>query len=148
MGALASSGIDLGDLPGLTPATSLAVASRCRHVWSENRRVLAALDAMAAGEIHTLGKLLYDAHASARDDYEISCPEIEALVSAAAEVDGVAGARLTGAGWGGCIIALVHADASDEFQTHVAQSYARTTGLTCSIFPCRAGAGAGHVAQV
>jgi galactokinase len=140
-------GIRLGDLPGLAADLSLRVKARCRHVWTENGRVLAALAAMRGGDATALGRLLDQAHASARDDYEISCPEIEILVQAAHEVDGVAGARLTGAGWGGCIVALVRADAVSDFETHVGRRYAAETGRQASIFACRAGAGAGWVGR-
>jgi galactokinase len=145
---LAGQGIELGDVPGMTAEWALKVRSRCRHVWTENRRVLDAMAAMRAGDVARLGELLNAAHASARDDYEISCPELEALVTAAREVDGVAGARLTGAGWGGCIIALVADAAVDEFESHVAERYRAATGMTPAIFTCRAGPGAGYVATV
>ena len=89
--------------------------------------------------------MLDEAHASARDDYEVSCPELECLVSAAKEVDGVAGARLTGAGWGGCIVALVHADAVPAFEAHLSGCYRTGTGREAAIFACCAGPGAGLV---
>lgn len=140
--------IDLGDLPGLTADTPLKVRARCRHVWSENERVTAAAAAMRAGNIAALGRYLNQAHASARDDYEISCAELESLVTAAREVAGVVGARLTGAGWGGCIVALVAAGSAGEFETHVSRRYQAETGLQADIFTCRAGPGAGLVAVV
>jgi galactokinase len=139
-------GIDLGDLPGLKPDVRLQVRSRCRHVWTENQRVLAAVDALRNGDVESLGRLLDKAHASARDDYGVSCPELESLVRAACEIDGVAGARLTGAGWGGCIIALVRAPSVHVFEEHVTGRYHAETGHTAAIFACRAGTGAGPVA--
>ncbi len=145
LAALREQGVVLGDLPGVRDDAVLRVRSRCRHVWTENRRVLAAMDAMTAGDVATLGGLLNAAHASARDDYEISCPEIEVLVNAAREADGVAGARLTGAGWGGCMVALVAADAVPAFEGHVTERYLAATGRTPGIFVCRAGPGAGFV---
>ena len=81
--ALLDRKIDLGDLPGLSPETVLHVYARCRHVWGENRRVVDAVAALRAGDVATLGALLDQAHKSARDDYEISCPELESLVRAA-----------------------------------------------------------------
>jgi galactokinase len=75
----------------------------------------------------------------------VSCRELEILVAAASEVDGVIGARLTGAGWGGCIVAVVHEEAVGEFNQHVGPVYQRLTGRQPSIFPCTAGAGAGMV---
>ncbi len=145
---LAGRGIALGDIPGLTADAPLKVRARCRHVWTENHRVLAAMDALRAGDVARLGRLLDEAHASARDDYEISCPELECLVAVARQVDGVAGARLTGAGWGGCIVALVRADAVPAFEAHVAEKYHAETGLDAAIFDCRAGPGAGLVTHV
>jgi galactokinase len=137
--------VELGDLPGLDDGARLHVRARCRHVWSENRRVLAAAAALRAKDVATLGELLNEAHASARDDYEISCPEVESLVRAAHETEGVAGARLTGAGWGGCMVALVHTSVVAAFEEHVRRCYAAETGRVCSIFACRAGPGAGLV---
>jgi galactokinase len=148
------------------------VRACCRHVHSENERVLAtvatletaaqraatdsalqaaakgasAQDAAASGvaapgaaNVATVGRLLNQAHASARDDYDISCPELEALVEAARAVEGTLGARLTGAGWGGCIVALVHQDAVPEFKTQVSHRYRQATGRTPHIFACSAG---------
>jgi galactokinase len=137
-------GIDLGDVPGVGPQEPLRVRARCRHVWTENQRVQAAVAAMVAGDVGTLGRLLNEAHASARDDYEISCPELEILVQAADEVGGVAGARLTGAGLGGCIVALVHQDAVSDFEAYVSQQYQARAGRRTTIFACRAGPGAGE----
>jgi galactokinase len=145
-GSIWAMGLHLGDLPGLTAEVPLKVRSRCRHVWTENGRVLAAMEALHAGNVPRVGALLNEAHASARDDYEVSCPELECLVDAAREVDGVAGARLTGAGWGGCIVALVHADVVSAFEAHLTTCYRAQTGGEAAVFACSAGAGAGLVA--
>ncbi len=142
---LQHNGITLGELPGLDMNAELRVRACCRHVWSENGRVVHALDALESEDVQTLGELLDAAHLSARDDYAISCPEIEVLVQSAREVDGVFGARLTGAGWGGCMIALVHQEAVTEFQRHVQRRYAAVTNRNAAIFPCKAGPGAGVV---
>ena len=142
VGDLVERGINLGDLPGLAPDTPLRVRARCRHVWTENQRVQAAVTALRAGEVAVLGYLLNAAHASARDDYQVSCPELECLVQAAREVDGVVGARLTGAGWGGCIVAVVHDDAVLEFKAHVSSRYRAEMGRPTTIFACRTTPGA------
>jgi galactokinase len=147
-GELWERGLNLGDLPGLTADTPLKVQARCRHVWTENRRVLEVMAALHAGDVPAVGRLLDEAHDSARDDYEVSCPELECLVSAAREVDGVAGARLTGAGWGGCIVALVRADAVPTFETHIRACYREQMGTEVAVFACRAGCGAGPVAEI
>jgi galactokinase len=143
---LSEQGIDLGDIPGLTARTPLKVRARCRHVWTENLRVEEAVAALRVADVATLGRLLNEAHASARDDYEISCEELEYLVEAAREVDGVVGARLTGAGWGGCIVALVREDAVNALETHLSSAYAAKTGKSTSIFACRSAPGAGECA--
>lgn len=148
IGNLQARHIDLGDLPGLNTETRLKVRARCRHVWTENQRVKDAVSALRAGDVATLGHLLNEAHASARDDYEVSCPELESLVRAAREVDGVAGARLTGAGWGGCIIALVSTEAITSFEAHVNKRYQDDTGQSPAIFTCQAGPGAGLVTVI
>lgn len=140
--------LDIGDVPGLQASANLRVRACCRHVWSENQRVLDALDAMRSGETIRLGQLMNEAHTSARDDYRISCPEIEVLVEAARQVAGVAGARLTGAGWGGCVVALVHHEAVNEFTAHVATVYQEKLGRGANVFPCTAGPGAGLVAII
>lgn len=145
--ALMEQGVLLGELPRLDVQAPLRIQACCRHVWSENQRVIHASDALDANNVKALGELLDQAHVSARDDYMISCPEVEILVQSAREVDGVYGARLTGAGWGGCVIALVHQDAVAELQQHVAARYRAVTGLTPAIFPCQAGPGAGLVGQ-
>ncbi|MEZ4733316.1 MAG: galactokinase [Caldilineaceae bacterium] len=145
---LQEQGFHLGEIPGLDRQAPLRVRACCRHVWTENHRVAAALTAMQQGKITELGRLLNAAHASARDDYAISCPELEILTQSAREVDGVAGARLTGAGWGGCMVALVHETAAPAFERHVQQQYLTKVGHTPAIFPCQAGPGAGHVMTV
>jgi galactokinase len=121
------------------------IRRRCRHVVTENQRVLRAVAAMEAGDTSTLGRLMVKAHASARDDYEISVPEIEVLIEAARAQPGALGARLTGAGWGGCIVALVEREAATAFGASVAEAYHRQTGGAASVFHCVPGPGAGPV---
>ena len=145
--ALQEQGFSLGEIPGLDRQAQLRVRACCRHVWTENHRVEAALTAMKQNNITELGRLLNEAHASARDDYAISCDELEVLTKSAREVAGVAGARLTGAGWGGCMVALVHQDAVADFERHVQQQFQQQVGRVPAIFPCQAGPGAGFVWQ-
>ena len=83
------------------------VLKRCRHIITENHRTVAAADALEAGDLKTLGRLMYEAHASYRDDFEASCPEADILVDLAAKEPGCIGARLTGGGFGGCTVNLV-----------------------------------------
>jgi galactokinase len=143
-------GADLDNVPLPVDDAELRVRACCRHVHSENERVqatVAALEATArgGGNVTTAGHLLDEAHASARDDYDISCPELEVLVEAARAVEGTAGARLTGAGWGGCIVALVHRDAVSDFEARVSRRYREAIGREPRIFACRAGGGAEQI---
>ncbi len=142
---LRAAGLSLGDLPNVPEDAPLQVRACCRHVWTENHRVLQTMDALDRNDIRRVGELLDAAHASAAADYRISTPELDALTRAAREIDGVAGARLTGAGWGGCVIALVPDAQVDEFTMHVGRAYQRETGREATIFPCQAGPGAGLV---
>ena len=101
---------------------------RARHVVTENARVQRALDLLNARDTRALGALLNEAHISLRDDYEVSSPELDAMWQAANEVEGCYGARLTGAGFGGNVLALVHRDAVPAFLRHVSQRYKEMTG--------------------
>jgi galactokinase len=145
---LRAAGIDLDEVLGggiLPDAAEFRVRRRCRHVLSENYRVLEAVAAMEANDISRFGHLLRQAHASARDDYEISTPEIETLIFVAQEIPGVIGARLTGAGWGGCVVALVAQESLPTLTERVTIPYHRRTGREATVFVCRSAAGAGAV---
>jgi len=121
------------------------VYRRCRHVISENERVLAAATALKAKDMHSFGKLMYASHASLRDDYEVSCDELDMLVEIASRVPGVYGARMTGGGFGGCTVNLVEAEAVSGFKMQVSQLYQAKTGKIPPIYICSAGTGAGLV---
>ncbi|MBN1487033.1 MAG: galactokinase [Anaerolineae bacterium] len=99
------------------------VLRRARHVVHENARVAQVARALRAGQLETVGKLLVEGHHSLRDDYEVSAPELDALVDAAIEVEGCYGARLTGAGFGGCVIVLVAEDNVSELKSHLTSRY-------------------------
>jgi galactokinase len=101
---------------------------RARHVVTENQRVLDATAALRSGEVERFGQLMCSSHASLRDDYEVSGPELDALVEIAVKTGGVYGARLTGAGFGGCAVALVAADRARQAATSITEAYQRTTG--------------------
>ena len=148
---LSRHGIDLESLLEgrvLPPVPEFRILARSRHILSENARVLAAIRALRQGDAPAFGRLMNEAHASVRDDYQVSTPEMETLVALARQAEGVLGARLTGAGWGGCIVALVEEDRAAAFEGQVAPRYQQTTGRRPEIFLCRSGAGAGFVAQV
>jgi galactokinase len=102
--------------------------SRLRHAVTENARTVAARDALRIGDAGALGRLLAGSHASLAADYEVSCPELDALVQAAAATPGVIGARLCGAGFGGNTVNVVEAARADEAAAGIADRYAAVTG--------------------
>jgi galactokinase len=116
---------------------------RCRHVITENARVGEAARALAAGDLPAFGRLMNDSHESLRSDYEVSCAELDTMVSIAQPLDGVYGARLTGGGFGGCVVALVDAAAASFVEQRVLECYEAATGLRPEIWTSSAGAGAG-----
>jgi galactokinase len=123
------------------------VYRRCRHVISENERVLAAAGSLKSGNLHQFGKLMYESHRSLRDDYGVSCPELDLLVEIASTSEGVYGSRMTGGGFGGCTVSLVHAGAADRFQAKIRDEYAAQTKILTDIYVCSAAQGAGSWPQ-
>jgi galactokinase len=121
------------------------VGRRCRHVVTENARTLAAAEALRAGEIDQVGRLMVESHNSLRADYEVSCSELDLLVEIAESVEGVVGARMTGGGFGGCTINLVRLNALEKFREKTMLEYTRTTGVSPVIRVVRASAGAGEI---
>jgi galactokinase len=117
-------------------------AARAEHIVHENDRVLATVAAFKAGDIDEVGRLFYASHASMRDLFGISSPELDALVEIAAGVPGVIGARLTGAGFGGCTINLVRREAVPTLREAVMRDYPARTGLTPRVFEVAASDGA------
>ncbi len=121
------------------------VRQRCRHVVDENQRVLNFVAAAARADTRTLGDLMNASHASLRDDYQVSCAELDAMVEAAWDAPGVIGARMTGAGFGGCAVALVEKACAEAFVAQVAPAYEQATGLASSLYVCQAENGVGVV---
>jgi galactokinase len=119
-------------------ALDRTILKRCRHVVTENQRTLETVDALRQGDLARAGALMNASHVSLRDDYEVSCPELDAMVEAAWDQPGVYGARMTGAGFGGCTVNLVQARAVNGFVESVATRYQDRTGLEASIYVCRA----------
>jgi galactokinase len=118
---------------------------RARHVITENERTLLAAEAMRRGDAATLGALVDASHSSLRDDFDVSSRELNVMVECARQQEGCWGARLTGAGFGGCAVALVAAEASASFAAEVATRYGRATGLQAAIRVCAATDGASIV---
>ena len=110
------------------------VYARCRHVITENDRVQRAVRALEAGDIRAFGPLMGDSQRSLRDDYEVSCKEVDLMAEIAAVQPGVVGARMTGGGFGGCTVSLVESAAVDAFKKNVAAGYASRTGLKPEIY--------------
>jgi galactokinase len=149
-------GIDPGirDLRDVTPELLAAgrhrlddvAYRRARHVMTEDARVLVTVDALASGDLPAVGAAFEASHRSLRDDFEVSSDALDALVEIAATVPGVIGARLTGAGFGGCTVNLVHADAVDRLRDAIETGYPARTGLTPRVFEVQAADGARRVA--
>jgi galactokinase len=118
------------------------VLKRCRHVVTENLRTVAAADALERGDLRTLGRLMAESHASYRDDFEASCKEADILVELASREPVCIGARLTGGGFGGCTINLVHAAEADDFARNLLEGYLAATGIAAEAYHCHAAAGA------
>jgi len=116
---------------------------RARHVISENVRVRVTVMSMRGNALDTIGRALRESHASLRDDYEVSCAELDAIVEIANAQEGCFGARMTGAGFGGCAVALVTNEAVDDFLQAVAPAYTAKTGLTPQLYVCRPSTGSG-----
>lgn len=121
------------------------VLQRARHVISENERVLSGVAALRAGNVAEFGRLMNASHASMRDDYNVSIPEMDALVASAQRVSGCYGSRLTGAGFGGCTVSLVENGAVEHFRHEVAAAYLAATGRSASIYVTHAADGVGRI---
>jgi galactokinase len=125
------------DLEAHAAALPEKLARRARHVVNENERVLRSVQALREGDFTTFGGLLYASHESLRRDYEVSCPELDLMVNLASNVEGVVGARMTGAGFGGCTVNLVYEEALDRFRDDVIETYRAQTGLPGEMYVCQ-----------
>ncbi len=139
--------VTLDMLPAVAARVDEETYRRCRHIVTENRRVEATIAALAADDLAAVGGLWAAGHASLRDDYEVASPELDALVAIATAVPGVAAARMTGAGFGGCTINLVERGAVGALRERVLADYPSRTGLTPRVYPVDAVAGAGYAAE-
>ena len=137
--------VSMLDLEGFRGDLGERIYRRCRHVVTENARVLLAADALRAGDLQAFGRAMVASHASLRDDYEVSTSELDLMVGLALAVDGVFGARMTGGGFGGCAVALVRTDAVPALRTAVLAGYEAATGRTPEIYHCIASDGVRRV---
>ncbi len=136
---------DPGQLERARGKMDLVVYRRARHVISEIERTTHAAEGVRASNWPTLGQLMYASHASLRDDYEVSCPELDALVDIALSIGpngGMHGCRMTGGGFGGCTVALVQASQVAAISNRIAAEYEQRTGIKPTLFVSRPAAGA------
>lgn len=139
--------LDLATLEARAAELDPIVLRRARHVVSENARVAAAAQALAAGDLVRMGELMEASHASMRDDFEITVPAIDQLVGIVKSVIGTAGGvRMTGGGFGGCVVALVPHELVDAAREAVQRAYTAPNRGSATIYVCRAAAGAGAIA--
>ncbi len=124
-----------GQLPG-------TIARRARHVISENYRVQAGVQALREGNFAAFGQLMIESHQSLKNDYEVSCTELDLLVDLALKQEGVLGARMTGAGFGGCTVNLLKRDYVDVFEKRIKKEYKKITGINPDIYITRPSEGA------
>jgi galactokinase len=129
--------VTLDDLKQFGDSLPSPMDRRVRHVVRENWRVHAFAEALRQGELIAAGTLMNDSHVSLRDDYAVSCTELDALAEAAWATPGVYGSRMTGAGFGGCTVSLVAEDAVQAFHRHVQTTYEAQTSLEARIYVSR-----------
>ena len=120
---------------------------RCRHIITENARVLEARDALLRGDVKRFGALMVEAHASVRDDFEASCAEVDVLVDIANRQAECFGARITGGGFGGCSVNVVRKAAVEGFVETVRREYRAKTGIAADCFVCTPSDGAIALAE-
>ncbi len=147
---IASTGLAVGSLRDVEPADletarqalSEILLRRARHVVSENARVLEAVRVLEEGDLDRFGELMNASHESLRDDYEVSSKELDVLVETAWKQPGVLGARMTGAGFGGCTVNLVRAEAAEAAAVAIKKGYQEALGLKAEVYICQASDGA------
>jgi galactokinase len=134
--------VSLSELHQYEKTLPEVVAARCRHVISENERVLSAVKALEEGDLGLFGRFMNDSHTSLRDDYHVSIPQLDVLVELTVKHAGVLGARMTGAGFGGCTVALMKNTAIDEFIDRVLPQYEKQFNNKAEVYVCKAVGGA------
>lgn len=135
LGVKALRDLDVADLDTILPQLEPVIQQRVRHILTEDARTMAAVAALRAGDLEETGRLFNASHASLRDDYEVSCAELDAIVAVAQEQPSCYGARMSGGGFGGCAVALVARDQVDDFVAAVAPAYTEKTGLKPNLYP-------------
>jgi galactokinase len=139
--------VELGQLESCAGILPRTIYKRCLHVVTENARVLDAAAALEKTDLQRFGECMAESHLSLRDNYEVSCEELDLMVELANRVEGVHGARMTGGGFGGCTINVVDDSAVAEFTQQVGKAYEKTTGHAPQIFVSPAAEGATEVTR-
>ena len=137
--------VSMKDFRKCAEALPETTRKRCRHVISENGRVIEAADALRQHDLAKFGRLMGESHASLRNDFEVSCRELDVMVELAQQVHGVYGARMTGGGFGGCTVNLVEAERVEEFKARIDAGYERATGRRPEVHVCTASDGVRRV---
>lgn len=145
LGILSLREVALNDLDAARASLPPPLDRRCRHVVTENARVAAAASALDAGNFAALGARLNESHASLRDDFEVSCAELNRLTDLLQGTEGVYGARMMGGGFGGCVLAVARPEAAAGLPHSVGAAYARFCGKQPAFWICHPEAGAGAV---
>jgi galactokinase len=127
--------VTVADFERLATQLPGVVRSRGRHVVTENARTLAAVDALTAGDLHAMGKLMSESHVSLRDDYQVSCEELDVAVDIASAQAGVYGSRMTGGGFGGCTVTLVENTALERVERAVKAAFTARGWKEPELFP-------------
>jgi galactokinase len=126
----------VADLEACRGEMSAASFARCRHIITENGRVVMAKEALLRGDVERFGRLMVEAHASMRDDFAASCEEVDTLVEIAMRQEGCYGARITGGGFGGCTVNVVRAADAERFVEALRGEYAEKTAIAAECFVC------------
>ncbi len=142
LGVEALRDVSVAEFAGRASGLDPLARKRARHVITENERTLASAEAMKRGDAATVGRFMNEGHASLRDDFEVSSEGLDTMVAIARTHRGCQGARMTGAGFGGCAVALVQADSADAFVESVARLYQEKTGLNAALYVSGAAGGA------
>jgi galactokinase len=135
--------VTLDDLRTLAGSLPAAVLKRARHIVTENARVPQTADALRRGDLIAIRRLMADSHASLRDDYDVSCAELDVMVDLASGEADLVGTRMTGGGFGGCTVSLVRSDGAERFVASMQRRYQSATGVRPDAWICTASGGAG-----
>lgn len=119
----------------------LVLLRRARHAVTEDKRVKDAVEVLRNGDLEAFGKLMNESHKSLKDDYEVSCPELDLLAETAREIPGVLGSRMTGGGFGGCTVSIIDQDTVENYEQIVSTKYRDTFGYDCTFIVAAAGSG-------